>query len=128
MLQRTLFLPLLCIAAVVILVQARPCINWDNPESRDYCSTVLTVTLGDYSRNAVTIDGKEFLNVYFEKSGMFAPKGYPDLPCIFKSVIIPDEWDMKVEIISADYTDIPVPGIAPSKGTIYRNTDPASIS
>jgi hypothetical protein len=124
---RPLYLPLLCIAAIASLVSARPHITWDNRGMHGYNSTLMTVTPGDYTTSAVSIDGKEYLNVYLEKSGLFAPKGFPNLPCIYKPVIIPDDREVNVEVLSSEYTDIPVSGIAPSKGRIYRTTDPASI-
>ena len=54
-------------------------------------------------------------------------KGAPDLPKLAASVIIPDMARMDVEVISSDFIDYPGMEIAPSKGNIYRNTDPASV-
>jgi gingipain R len=122
-----LYRALLCSAALAALVSARPHITWDNRGMHGYSSTLMTVTPGDYSTNTVAIDGKDYLNVHLETGGLFAPKGFPNLPCIYTSVIIPDNREVNVEVLSIEYTDIPVSGIAPAKGRIYRNADPASV-
>jgi hypothetical protein len=123
----SVYFSLLCIATIALPVSARPYITWNNPGTRDYRSTLMTVTTGNYSTSVVTIDGKNYLNIHLEKSGLFAPKGFPDLPCIYKTIIIPDDREMDVDVLNSEYTDIPVPGIAPSKGRIFRNVNLASV-
>ncbi len=53
--------------------------------------------------------------------------GSPDLPKMAASVIIPDGVPMQVEILSSSYRDYQDIDIAPSKGNLYRNQNPASI-
>jgi gingipain R len=124
---QSLYHALLCSAALASFLSARPHIAWDNHGMHGYSSTFITVTLGDYSMNTVAIDGKDYLNVHLETGGLFATTGFPNLPCIYTSVIIPDDREVTVEVMSSEYTDIPVSGIAPAKGRIYRNADPASV-
>ncbi len=54
-------------------------------------------------------------------------KGAPDLPYVSTSVIIPDLSKMKVEVVSAEYKEFKNVLIAPSKGNIYRDVDPATV-
>lgn len=54
-------------------------------------------------------------------------KGAPDLGKFAASVIVPDMAKMKVTIVSSTYHDILNIDIAPSKGTLARNIDPATV-
>ncbi len=54
-------------------------------------------------------------------------KGAPDLPKLTSSLIIPDEGLMQVNVISSSFTDYENISIAPSKGSLTRNTDTAKI-
>ena len=53
--------------------------------------------------------------------------GSPDLPKLTTSIIIPDNVDMELNIVSAQYTDFENINIAPSKGNVTRDIDPLSI-
>ena len=53
--------------------------------------------------------------------------GAPDLLKISTSIIIPDDAEMKVEVISQSFNDYQNILIAPSKGNLYRNIDPTNI-
>jgi hypothetical protein len=54
-------------------------------------------------------------------------RGMPDLPKIARSVIIPDDRRMTVTVIAAEYREFPDVCVAPSKGTLPRTVDPASV-
>lgn len=54
-------------------------------------------------------------------------KGAPDLPYVSTSLIIPDLSKMNVEIISSQYQEFQNVLIAPSKGNLYRDVDPATV-
>jgi len=53
--------------------------------------------------------------------------GAPDLLKISTSIIIPDDAEMKVEVISQSFNDYQNILIAPSKGNLYRDIDPSNI-
>ena len=54
--------------------------------------------------------------------------GSPDLHKLSTSIIIPDYSEMKVEIIDFEYTEVQNINIAPSKGNITRDINPAPIT
>jgi hypothetical protein len=54
-------------------------------------------------------------------------KGAPDLPFVTAALAIPDHGGYKYEVISSNFSTINNIDIAPSKGTIYRNVDPATV-
>lgn len=54
-------------------------------------------------------------------------KGFPDLPKLTASIIIPDDKNMAVTVTSASYSDYENILVAPSKGSLLRDVDPAAI-
>jgi hypothetical protein len=88
--------------------------------------TTVEYVLNHYRRHHVDIDGKEYLSVFIDSHSKTAEKGDPELPMYAKSIIIPPKSLMKVEVLKSTFTDHP--GVlAPSKGVIYRSTNPADI-
>jgi hypothetical protein len=55
-------------------------------------------------------------------------KGYPDVEKLTTSVIIPDNAEMQYEITEVNFTEIENIEILPSKGSLSRSIDPASVS
>ena len=53
--------------------------------------------------------------------------GSPDLPKITTSIIIPDNGNMSISIINVEYEEVQNIKIAPSKGNLTRDVNPASI-
>ncbi|MCX7744044.1 MAG: C25 family cysteine peptidase [Flavobacteriales bacterium] len=85
--------------------------------------TIIQFTLG-------TLWGKQFLDEWVFSLDAGSPiqeKGYPDLPKINGSIIIPDFNATAVEIISANYWDISNVKVAPSKGVLSRAINPDLI-
>ncbi len=63
-----------------------------------------------------------------ENGASFLKKGAPDLHKISRSIIIPDNADMGIEILSSEFTDYNNISIAPSKGNLSRLINPEDIS
>jgi hypothetical protein len=53
--------------------------------------------------------------------------GSPDLPKLTASLVIPDQGSMEAVVVSSSYTEYSGFNIAPSKGVISRETDPATV-
>ena len=90
--------------------------------------TVLTYSVNNYNLENVIIDGtnyQQFVKLY--KESLIEEKGFPRLPRINRSIIIPDNGVMGWRVISADYIEIEGIEIAPSKGNITRDIDPATV-
>ena len=62
-----------------------------------------------------------------ENGASFLKKGAPDLHKISRSIIIPDNAEMGIEILSSKFTDYDNISIAPSKGNISRLVNPDSL-
>jgi len=54
-------------------------------------------------------------------------KGAPALPYVSTSLIIPNMSKMKVEVVSSQFKEFKNVLIAPSKGNLYRDVDPATV-
>jgi gingipain R len=60
-------------------------------------------------------------------STYFMEAGAPELPVFTKSVVIPPTGGVKYEVFYSSYEDIPDAAIVPSKGSLKRNIDPATV-
>ena len=89
--------------------------------------TVIEVKANNFNLlNVNTPNGTE--TVLESKSASSIQKqGAPDLAKYSEAIIIPNDQKMAVEIIDAEYEDIPNIFIAPSKGVITRNINPNSV-
>ncbi len=95
-------------------------------EANDY-RTVVRFDIGAFTKEAVEIGGETYFKIYFSKEAVFLNKGEPELPHICRSIIIPDDARMKINVLSTEYADFPATPIAPSKGNIYRNVNPDDV-
>jgi len=88
--------------------------------------TVIEYNFGNFKRIPVKIDGETYYRLSLEKESETYDKGNPELPKITRSIIIPDDAKMKINIIEKNYIDYQMK-IVPSKGTLYRDINPADI-
>ncbi len=89
--------------------------------------TVIDFKIGAYDRIPVEINGETYYQISLEEGSNLMVEGEPSLPRISKSIIIPDDAEVQINVLSSEYVDIPETPIAPSKGVIYRQTDPSTI-
>ncbi len=89
--------------------------------------TVVKFDIGSFDREAVNIDGSLYYYIRVPKEAIFLNAGEPDLPRVCRSIIIPDDARMKINVISSEYVDIPNTPVAPSKGNILRNVNPDDV-
>jgi hypothetical protein len=83
--------------------------------------------IGELAWETVLIGGREFSIPHLGKESNVPAKGEPYLPTVCRSLIIPDEMEMKARVLSAEYTDYDNVLIAPSKGPIPRTIDPEKV-
>lgn len=132
--RKTIFTTLLVLN--VILVSANKWINIHSQQaepasvvliSSDINTSVVSFSLHGFFLNEVKTPRGTAYTVSVGNSTPLLVKGAPDLPKLTTSVIVPDMARMDVEVISSSYTDYPNIDIAPSKGNLYRNIDPATV-
>ncbi|MBE9492077.1 MAG: hypothetical protein IMY70_04270, partial [Bacteroidetes bacterium] len=90
-------------------------------------STTLKFTLDGFSLVEVqTPNGPEYI-IYLPDATQILEKGAPDMPKLTSSIIIPDLAHMEISVVSSSYRDYPDMAIAPSKGNLTRDIDPATV-
>jgi len=92
--------------------------------SDDY--TIIEVDINSYTRETVDIDGERYLQIAMQSSGVTLEAGFPSLPILARSIIIGADSRMEMEVLKARYTEFSGK-IAPSKGNLYRDVNPADI-
>ena len=90
-------------------------------------TTVLEYRVGSFATESVTIGGEAFQLVELEGESPILEKGSPQLPDIRRSIVIPDDAEMSVRVVASHYTDFPDFAVAPSKGVLTRDIDPATV-
>ena len=95
-------------------------------ESND-ARTVINYQIGSFSKESVTINNDEYFLISLGKEGILLNKAEPALPRICRSIIIPDDAAMKINILKAEYVDFPATAVAPSKGNLPRTINPDDV-
>jgi hypothetical protein len=126
---RTGLLMLVIVALISSAAFAAPADRKVNINVRDNNPNriVIQYELGDFTQRAVSIGGQSFTEVYIGKESVKKDKGAPAIPDVSRSIIIPDDAQVAVQIIDSAYYEIENTAIAPSKGNILRNVNPADV-
>ncbi len=93
----------------------------------NYENTRIEFTIPGFYLDTVLINDKEYSKVSIPGVVNDMKKGYPQVPRIAKSVIIPNDKKMKVRIIEEDVIRLEAPPIIPSKGNILRSVSPDAV-
>ncbi|MFH1865618.1 MAG: C25 family cysteine peptidase, partial [Candidatus Eisenbacteria bacterium] len=89
--------------------------------------TVIEYRLGSFSTDTVEIDGTVHNSVTLGGESRSLEKGFPDLPNVARSIVIPDDAEMSVRVLSSHYVEFTPFSVAPSRGEIERTLDPAAV-
>jgi len=87
---------------------------------------VLEYNCGSFNTGDVTIDGEMWNQVILAGESVWQQAGAPGLPQLKREVIIPGNSAMAVEVMASEYIDMKMK-VAPSKGILSREIDPADI-
>ncbi len=94
----------------------------------DDTRTVIEYEFGSFAKSPVDIDGDTYYAITIGTEGNMLERGLPGLPVVARSIIIPDDAAMDVRVLGMSYVDFEDVPVAPSKGVISRNIDPATVS
>lgn len=108
------------------LIQVAPVANSVRVLHSSEAETVLQYTVGSISSVPVRIQGEEYQQISLPGEAISQEKAYPALPVFNRSLIIPSGAGMRLEISDLQFTDLPM-RIAPSRGVISRDLDPAAV-
>ncbi len=84
----------------------------------------LTYTLNGFHDRSVDIDGEKYYELSLEGESNSLNKGYPELPTVTRSIIVPDDKMMEIDVTSEEYVEYDSISIAPSKGSLSRSEHP----
>ena len=93
--------------------------------SSDIDNTVIKFSMDGF--HLVESDNSKGFIVKTENGASLLEKGLPDLQKITKSIIIPDQASMSINIISYKYEDFENIHILPSKGNLTRDINPSQV-
>ncbi len=92
-----------------------------------YENTRIEFSIPGFYLDTVIIDGKRYSRISMPGLVNYLKKGYPELPRISKSVIVPDDKEMKLRIIDEEIERVKALPVMPSKGNILRTISPSSL-
>ncbi len=90
-------------------------------------ATLVRVSFAGYDARSVGIGGTNWLELSVAGEGYTNEVGAPRLPRISRSLVVPDEQDVDVRVVSSRFHEIANVGVAPARGPILRTQDPASV-
>ena len=88
--------------------------------SSDIQTTIIEFKLDDFNLVPVRTPNGIMHLVRIDNGASILKQGAPDIHKISRSIIIPDDADMKIEILSSEFTEFENISIAPSKGNLTR--------
>ncbi len=89
--------------------------------------STLHFSLDGFYTAPVSTPSGEAVIISLDDATPMLQQGAPDLPKMTASVIIPDLAGMRLEVIDASYRDFEGILVAPSKGNLTRDIDPATV-
>ncbi len=96
-------------------------------ERGDEVSLRFSMSESGYKIQTISIHGKNCDLVFLPDAAYDEEKGFPHVPRVAQSMIIPDFPKMQLEIVDVQYKDIKVNTLAPSKGSFSRKINPADV-
>ncbi len=97
-----------------------------NVISSNEVQTIIEYNFGSFERIPIEIDGETYFRLSLNRESETYEKGHPELPKITRSIIIPDDAKMKINVVEKDYVEYQMK-IIPSKGILYRDINPAEV-
>ncbi|MDH4032183.1 MAG: C25 family cysteine peptidase [candidate division Zixibacteria bacterium] len=89
--------------------------------------TVVRFDVGEFNREVIEIAGENYNLINVTKEGTRALEGEPALPRFCRSIIIPDDAQMEINVLKSEYVEFHNMPVAPSKGVIPRTILPESV-
>jgi hypothetical protein len=88
----------------------------------------VTFTIDAYEVSSTVENGTEYATIEFDGGVRTTEKGFASLPYLSASVQLLNNRNVTLAVETGDFTDIRLDApLLPSRGTIYRNQDPATI-
>jgi len=95
--------------------------------SSNGCNSIIHFELGGFWKNNVETSKGIAWNISAKGSGSVLQSGAPNLPVFATSLIIPNQANMQIKIVSSQFEEFQNVLVAPSKGNLLRNVNPSEI-
>jgi len=118
-----LFMVLGCLPGMAGADQAVDVTVLENSSNR----IVIDYRFDDFSQQKVLIDGAPWSALALGRESLKHETGWPALPDVSRSVIVPDDAKMAVRVLGGESYEIHDMDVAPSKGILLRSVDPAAV-
>jgi len=122
-----LLVPAFAAAAETVAVSDHPEAVTARVVESDVSRTVLEYEIGSFTKTAVDIEGETFYSIGLADESTVLEAGLPELPNVCRSIVIPDDAEMAVRVVSSHYVDFPGVPVAPSMLVICYD-DPAFLA
>ena len=96
-------------------------------QQSDNIRTVLHFETGAFEKTPVDINGQRYFLLSSAGENVTLNEGEPALPRICRSIIIPDDARMQINVLESEYVDFPNTPVAPSKGDLLRTVNPDDV-
>jgi hypothetical protein len=96
-------------------------------ESQDPSESIVHIVVLGFDRSDTTLGDSTYAVLSVPGEARLMKPGYPELPQISRSLIIPDAAHMAVEIVAADTSMLSIDPVLPAIGTIMRSADPDTV-
>ncbi len=97
-----------------------------NVISSNDMETTIEYNFGKFERTPVEINGETHYLLGLEKEVLTFEKGAPALPKITRSIIIPNDALMNLEVVESNFVEFKMK-ISPSKGILSRTVNPDDV-
>jgi len=87
----------------------------------------LTYSINGFYKEEVLIDGNEYSQIIIPHEGILLNRGYPELPHINRSILIPPRSNMEVAVVNSQYEEFDNIYVSPSKGSFSREINPEDV-
>ncbi len=95
--------------------------------SQDNNSTTIEFSIPGYYLEKVLINRDMYSSIFLPHTPSHLKKGYPNLPQISRSIIIPNNSHMDYKIIEVEAETITIEPVIPSKGNLTRDINPSTV-
>jgi len=88
---------------------------------------VIRVELDHFQQTEIDIHGETYYSILLPGEALVLEKGFPQLPKISRSIMIPGNTDFLARIVNAIYKEKPL-RVIPSKGILSRTINPEDVA
>ncbi|MFH1891283.1 MAG: C25 family cysteine peptidase [Candidatus Zixiibacteriota bacterium] len=95
-------------------------------ESND-TRTVVRFDVGAFEQEAVDVEGETYFKIKLDNESHRLDAAEPELPRICRSIIIPDNAKMAINVLLSEYVELSETPVLPSKGNLLRTINPDDV-